>query len=93
MSVKATVTIELDGVVHNLSMDDARDLWISLGNVLNPVKKDDPKTPAPKQQGLTLDDINKLFPPKKRVPIDPLTYKPLEEPVKRWDVPSAPYLC
>lgn len=52
MSVKATVTIELDGVKHELSMDDARDLWISLGNVLNPIKKETPKDPAPYYQGI-----------------------------------------
>jgi hypothetical protein len=58
MSLKNIVIIELDGVVHNLSIDDAYDLWVSLGNILIPLKKDDPNGSAPKQEGLILDDIN-----------------------------------
>lgn len=81
MSVKATVTIELDGVKHELSMDDARDLWIALGNVLNPIKKETPKDPAPKQPTISsIDDIRKLFPSAPVVPygkgdIAPYPYK------------------
>ena len=88
MSVKATVTIELDGVKHEMSMDDARDLWIALGNVLNPVKKETPKDPAPKQPTIgSIDDIRKLF-PVKDVPIKPYEYPYQKRPA--WPDPKWP---
>jgi hypothetical protein len=75
MSVKAIVTIELDGVKHELNMDDARDLWISLGNVLNPIKKETPKDPAPYYQGIPPSNWGWLSSSKRRALLNPTERK------------------
>lgn len=97
MSVKATVTIELNGITHNMSIDDARDLWISLGEVLNPIKKETPKDPAPKITGLPPGFWGGIQPcnTDKEPQVVPLSAFQLQTQDYKgdWSSPLAPYLC